>query len=83
VSSVPTQMAAAERARWFADVSTALDEARHILTTLSLPDEDYALAIDLHVRIEAARFEVRSLRLSRSSQPRDELSPKWTEFAVE
>ena len=76
VSSVPTQMAAADRARWLADVSTALNEAHHILATLSLPDEDYPLAMDLHIRIEAARFEVRTLRLSRSSQLRDELSPK-------
>lgn len=81
VSSVPIGMPAAERARWLAEVSNALDEARHILTTLSLPEEDYGLAMDLHIRIEAARFEVRSLRLSRSVQPRDKVSPNWTEFA--
>ena len=83
VSSVPTQVPAAERARWLTDVSNALDEARHVLTNLSLADEDYGLAIDLHVRIEAALFEVRSLRLSRSLQPRDEISPKWIKFALE
>ena len=83
VSSVPTQMHSAERARWLIDLSNALDEARHVLTSLSLSEEDYGLAMDLHVQIEAARFEVRSLRLSRSLQPSGEISPKWTEFALE
>jgi hypothetical protein len=83
VSSVPTQLPAASRARWLADVSRALDDARLILTSLSLVEEDYGLAMDLHVRIEAARFEVRSLRLSRSLQPSEEISPNWTEFPLE
>lgn len=79
--SVPTEMPAADRARWLAEVSEALEEARLVLTSLPVNDENYDLASDLHVRIEAARFEVRSLRLSRSVQARDENDPKWMKFA--
>jgi hypothetical protein len=34
---------------------------------------------ELHLRIEAARFEVQSLRLSRSLNPRPQSGPKRTE----
>lgn len=79
--SVPTEVPAADRARWLAEVSQALDEARALLHALSINEGQYELASDLNARIETARFEVHSLRLSRSFQSRDEKDPKWTRFA--
>ena len=79
--SVPIDVPAADRARWLAEVSQALDEACVLLHALRIKDGEYDLACDLNARIESARFEVRSLRLSRSLQPRDDNDPKWTKFA--
>lgn len=79
--SVPTEVPAADRARWLAEVSQALDEARALLHALSVNEGEYELACDLNARIEIARFEVQSLRLSRSLQSRDDNDPKRTRFA--
>lgn len=76
--SVPTEVPAAGRARWLADVAEALDEAHRILFELKLPEERAAEALDLYVRIEGARIEVQSLRLSRSNGSRTEPRPEWT-----
>jgi hypothetical protein len=76
--SVPTEMPAAGRARWLAELAEALDEAHRLLFELDLHDHGAAEALDLHVRIEAARLEVQSLRLSRSVAPRIEPDPEWS-----
>ena len=81
--SVPTEVPAVERARWLAELSDALNAAHELVINLNCHGDRRAEARELCFRIEAARFEVRTLRLSRSSQPRDELSPKWTDFTVE
>jgi hypothetical protein len=77
--SVPTEAPAAIRARWLAELSEALDSAQRLLARLNLADADSA-ALELYARIEAARFEVQSLRLSRQGIQRDEDDPKWTGF---
>ena len=64
--SVPIERPAAENARWLAEISEALDAARDTLVGLEARLVDRQLASELYQRIEAARFEVRSLRLSRS-----------------
>ena len=64
--SVPIDNPAAEKARWLAEVSEALDAARDTLVGLEAQLEDRRLASEIYLRIEAARFEVRLLRLSRS-----------------
>jgi hypothetical protein len=79
VCSVPSEVPAADRARWLAEVSIALDEAQLALKKLSLVEDDYDLARGLHVSIEAARLEVQSLRLSRSIKPREQIDPERTE----
>ena len=79
--SVPTKVPAADRARWLAEVSQALEEARAVLHSLIIEHADYDLACELNARIECARFEVQALRLSRSLQQRDDNHPKWTKFA--
>lgn len=81
VCSVPTELPAAERARWLAELSEALDRAHQALVQLRLPIESRAEAIDLFHRIEAAKLEVQSLRLSRSLNPRNEPDPSRTDFS--
>ena len=76
--SVPTEMPAAGRARWLAELADALDEAHRLLFELDLGDAGAGDALDLYVRIEAARLEVQSLRLSRSIARRTEPGPEWT-----
>lgn len=79
--SVPTEVPAAERARWLAEVGAALNEAHGLLTRLPLHAEHYFLAGELHMRIEAARLEVQSLQLSRSLNPRPKSDPNWSGLA--
>jgi hypothetical protein len=82
VRSVPMEYAAAERARWLAELASTLDQAHEVLMQLAVAPEKRVAMIDLHVRIEAARLEIRTLRLSRSLQSqgfdpnRSQLSPK-------
>jgi hypothetical protein len=76
--SVPTEMPAADRARWLAELADALDQAQRILFELELPGSSAADALELCTRIEAARFEVQSLRLSRSTAARRKAGPDWT-----
>jgi hypothetical protein len=81
VFSVPTDVPAAERARWLAEVSAALDAARDLIVQLEFA-ADEASAPDLHLRIETARMEVRSLRLSRSLQSRPQLGPERIDLGL-
>ena len=66
-----------ERARWLAEVAQALNEAQALVTRLDLSGARRVEMGELYLRIEAARLEVQSLRLSRSVQPRQEVSPEW------
>lgn len=68
--SVPSDVTASERARWLAEIAEALDDARDALVVMKLKEDERATARDLYLSIEAARMEVRSLRLSRSVSPR-------------
>jgi hypothetical protein len=56
----PNDVSAAERARLLSELSRALKEARCSLIELG------AEALDLLIRIEAARLELQSLQLSRA-----------------
>jgi hypothetical protein len=79
VYSVPTKVpTAAERAQWLAEVADALDGAQKLVASLNVDGERRADALELYLRIEAARLEVQALRLSRYMQPRSEVTPKWT-----
>jgi hypothetical protein len=65
-------MPAADRARWLAELAEALERARDLVSQVDLGDTELR---DLRSRIEAARMEVQSLRISRSLQPRENFSP--------
>jgi hypothetical protein len=75
--SVPTEVPAPDRARWLAEVADALDQAHRLLVELDVQNDATADALELHLRIEAARLEVQSLRLSRSVAPRRRSEPNW------
>ena len=76
--SVPIEVPAAQRALWLAELSEALDCARRLLIELDIPSHRRAEARELYLRIEAARFEVQALRLSRSLNPRPDNGPDRT-----
>jgi hypothetical protein len=44
-------------------------------------EQHLAAAKELYLRIEAAKLEVQSLRLSRSVNPRPEPGPEWVQSA--
>ena len=74
--SVPIEVPPADRARWLAELAQALDDAQRLFRELdvrTIPRDD---AFELYMRIEAARLEVQSLRLSRSLRERAEMSPQ-------
>jgi len=74
--SVPIEVPPADRARWLAELAQALDDAQRLFRELdvrTIPRDD---AFELYMRIEAARLEVQSLRLSRSLRERAEISPQ-------
>lgn len=77
--SVPTEVSAAERARWLAELAEALTDAHELLHRLSFVERENGLASELYLRIEGARLEVQALRLSRSLNGRQETCPEWTE----
>ena len=79
--SVPTEVPAAERARWLAELSEALDEAQRLLAGLDRGGGPEVHVRELHLRIEAARLEISSLRLSRSLNPRKGNDPERIELA--
>jgi hypothetical protein len=74
--SVPIEVPPADRARWLAELAQALDEAQRLFRQLDVRTIPRADAFELYMRIEAARLEVQSLRLSRSLRERAEMSPQ-------
>ena len=74
--SVPIEVPARERAQWLAELAAALEEARLMLARLDAGVLSRAEAFELAMRIEAARLEVQSLRLSRSLRSRVEFDPQ-------
>ncbi len=72
-------MTAAARARWLAELEAALDEAQKLICSRGLGPGCGPAAMGLYVRIEAARLEVRALRLRSRRIPGDEIDPKRTE----
>ena len=80
--SVPAEVPPGAKARWLAELANALDDAQQLLMRLALHPEERAAARELHWRIEAARLEVQSLRVSRSVRPRDEIGPERIESAA-
>lgn len=73
------QLSAAGRARWLAELSDALDQAHNLMWKLGIGDGGGPAAMELYLRVEAARLEVQALRLGRRYQPLDDLDPERSE----
>ena len=72
------QAAAAERARWLAELAQAIDRAQRLARTLARSERDAAEANELKGRLEAIRIEVEELRRGHRLILRREIDPKWT-----
>jgi hypothetical protein len=73
-------VSAVERARWLVELSLALDEAQEIVNCISFAGGRYVETLDLAVRIESARAEVRSLRRSPTGEPIENIDPNWSKY---
>ena len=76
MSRVSNEHTAAQRARWLAELSDALDEA-HLLINQLRDTQGSIEATELCARIEAAKFEVQAMRIKRSGGGAD-FGPEWT-----
>ena len=79
VSRVPSEVSAAERARWLAELAEAIEQAQRLVWTLGMAHGRSAEALDLYARLESARAEVQALRLSRTRERRHSFDPNWSE----
>lgn len=79
MNRVPKQLTAAERARWLAELSEALDEAQDLASRLGLLQMQGAEAMELCLRLAAARAQVQGLQLARQDdEDAGAVDPKWT-----
>jgi hypothetical protein len=79
VYRVPNPLPGAQRAQWLAELSEALSDAHQLLLSLELDGHGEVFAQELFLRIQAARFEVQSLRLARSNVTEGDFTPKWSQ----
>ena len=70
---------APRRAQWLAELSEALEQAHNLMWKLGIGDGGGPAAMELYLRIEAARLEVQALRLGRRYQKAQEIDPERTE----
>jgi cell division inhibitor SulA len=71
------EVAAAQRARWLAELAEALETARALVMEMGA-DQGRIDAVELYARIEAVRFEVQAMRLGRGSAVGTHSGPEWT-----
>ena len=70
---------AAERARWLAELTAAINDAQRVAWRMSI-EKSNPEALELYGRLELARTEVESLRRSGWAESRQNLPSEWTEF---
>jgi len=75
---VPSETSAAERARWLAELSDALDEARRLIRTMGAA-EGRIEEVELYARIEAVRLEVQMIRLRGNGSRLSDSDPEWSQ----
>lgn len=68
---------AARRARWLAELASALDDARRVTKELGA-DEGRIEAVELYAQIEAVRLEIHAMRLARMSRESGNFGPEWS-----
>jgi len=82
LSHSPKEFTVAERARWLAELSKALDEADALAVKLGIPHMHSPEAAELCARLAAARAQVKGLRLSRPEEVSGENGPKWSDHSI-
>jgi hypothetical protein len=68
---------ATERARWFSELSAAIDQAQKLAWRLGVSEGDSAEAMELYARLEAVREEVDALRRGGWAGEQSQLEPFW------
>jgi hypothetical protein len=76
---VPGEEPAVQRARWLAELSEALDEARRLMKRLGAA-EGQLESVELYARIEAVRLEIEAIRVGRRYASRQEFDPERINF---
>jgi hypothetical protein len=76
---VSSESFAAERARWLAELSDALDEARGLAKAMGAA-EGRVEAVELYARIEAVRLEVQMMRLRGNGARLTDFDPEWSQM---
>jgi hypothetical protein len=79
VERVSGELSGAGRAQWLAELSEALEQAHDLMWKLGIGDGGGPAAMELYLRVEAARLEVQALRLGRRYQMIEDIDPEWTE----
>lgn len=75
---LPTNLTAASRAQWLAELSQTLKDAQRLLCDLARTDAAKGDILELSARLEIALAETRVLQFgSLTEEPRD-LQPKWS-----
>jgi hypothetical protein len=70
----------AARAEWLAELAAALDQARGLVNRVDSSAMESDEWVDLMLRIEAARLDIRALQL-RGRRMRAEFEPEWSQLA--
>ena len=78
VERVSAESSAARRAQWLAELSEALEQAHNLMWKLGIGDGGGPAAMELYLRIEAARLEVQALRLGQRYEKAQEIHPERT-----
>ena len=60
---VSAELSGVGRAQWLAELSEALEQAHALMWKLGIGDGGGPAAVELYLRVEAARLEVQALRL--------------------
>ena len=77
---LPIENSAAERARWLAELSAAIEEAQRLLWRLGVSEGNSSAAKELYGRLELVRAETEWLRLRGFRRAAEEFTPDWTEL---
>lgn len=70
--------AAAERARWLAQLAQAVEQAQRLAWSLSVSQQSTAEVEELSRSLEAVRIEIEALRRGRPGIPQREIDPFWS-----
>ena len=76
---VSAELSGVGRAQWLAELSEALEQAHALMWKLGIGDGGGPAAMELYLRVEAARLEVQALRLGGRYRMMEDIDPQWTE----